>query len=154
MKCFRHCIKWYKSRFKNIQVAEKIIIENLTSLNDREKASINRTANCIICFKAQQPANCLGFQSKPTGYIRKTLKHVLQVLESYSFEICKMIVPSNSFKHLPEITSYYKYWWSKVAAKLQLSSVLKIKTWTGGSCWSKSTSKKSEGFRARFGNCN
>ena len=50
--------------------------------------------------------------------------------------------------------SYYQYRWSKVAAKLQLSSVLKIKTRTGGSCWSKSTSKKFEGFRALFGNCN
>ena len=50
--------------------------------------------------------------------------------------------------------SYYQYRWSKVAAKLQLSSVLKIKTQIGGSCWSKSTSKKFEGFRALFGNCN
>ena len=55
-------------------------------------------------FSGQQLAERLQFQSKPTMYIRKTPKHIFQVLESSSCEICEAIVPSNFSKHLPEIS--------------------------------------------------
>ena len=45
-----------------------------------------------------------GSENLATRYTKKTLKHIFQILESYSFEIYEVIIPSNSFKHLPEIT--------------------------------------------------
>ena len=41
---------------------------------------------------------------------------------------------------------------TKLQPKFQISSVLKSKTWTESLCWSRSKSKKFEGFRASFDN--
>jgi len=47
LKCFKRYSSWYKSRFKNVQAAERRI-ENLSSSTYRREASIDRIAICKI----------------------------------------------------------------------------------------------------------
>ena len=44
MKRFRHCSKYYKSEFKNVE-AVKERVEKLTSSTDQEEALIDRDMN-------------------------------------------------------------------------------------------------------------
>lgn len=126
MKCFLHCLKCYKSRFNNVQAIERRI-EKLTSTTNREKASTDRDIDLQNFNSVQQPAKCIRFQSKPIRYIRKTLRRVFQVFKDYSFEICEIIVSFTLSSTYQRSHSYCQNQWSKVAAKLQLSSKPKIK---------------------------
>ena len=153
MKCFLHCLKYYKSKFKNVQTVERII-EKLTSTINREKASTDRDTDLQNFNLVQQPAKCLGFQSKPIRYIRKTLKRIFQVLEGYSFKIYEDIVSFTLSSTYQRSHSYCQNRWSKVAAKLQLSSKPKIKDVNWKFMLEQIHIKKSEGFRAQIGNCN
>ena len=90
MSHIRRCSKYCKSKFKNIQ-ATSLGIQKLTGSINWERASTNRDAILQNLNKAQQPIKRLGSQSRFTWNIRKTLKHIFQVLKSYSFEIWEVL---------------------------------------------------------------
>ena len=151
MKYIRHCSNCYKSKFKNIQ-ATCLGIQKLTGSINWERASTNRDVILQNLNKAQQPIKRLGSQSRFTWNIRKTLKHIFQVLKSYSFEIwevlCLLLFQASTRDHSYSISIDG----IKLQPKFQIPSVLKSKMGTWGSCWSKSISNKFESFRIRFNN--